>query len=175
MNLLDLDTKLEKDQKWYVAYTMSRQEKKVFKLLEQKQIKSFLPLKKSVKQWSDRKKIVEEPLFTSYVFVHIDIRCYYNVVSTSGVVRFIKFNEKPIEVKNCEIEKIKKIVENFKQIEVNNEKLLIGDRVLIIKGYLKGIDGILVEFRGKKKVAIKIDSINLNLLIDLPLEYIKKI
>jgi transcriptional antiterminator RfaH len=81
-------------QKWYAVYTRSRFEKQVLKGLQDQGIEAYLPLIKTVRQWSDRKKTVEVPLFSSYVFVHIDRRFYDQVLQTMGVVKYISFEGK---------------------------------------------------------------------------------
>jgi len=77
---------MEDPAKWYAVYTKSRTEKKLTGRLNEKGIESYLPLRKTLKQWSDRKKIVEEPLISSYVFVNIQNSRYYDVLNTQGAV-----------------------------------------------------------------------------------------
>ena len=83
------------DKKWYAIYVNSRHEKKVASLLESKLVEIFLPLQKKTKQWSDRKKIVLEPLFTSYLFVRIQETEKEKVRETSGVLNFVYWLGKP--------------------------------------------------------------------------------
>jgi Transcription termination factor nusG len=59
------------EKKWFVLYTKPRWEKKIHQLLDAKEIENYCPLNKVSKKWSDRMKIVEEPLFKSYVFVKV--------------------------------------------------------------------------------------------------------
>ena len=84
--------------KWFAIYVKSRNEKKVFNTLDSIGVESFLPLITKMKQWSDRRKKVEEPLFRSYLFVCIPLSDYYKVLNVSGVVKFICFEKKPVEV-----------------------------------------------------------------------------
>jgi len=92
--------------KWYVVYTRPRWEKKVADLLFRKKIEYYCPLNKVYKQWSDRKKLVAEPLFTSYVFVRIDESEQLTVRLTDGVINFVYWLGKPAQVRNEELEAI---------------------------------------------------------------------
>ena len=84
-------TDIKENKKWYAIYVKSTNEKKVFKTLDDIGIESFLPLITKMKQWSDRRKKVEEPLFRSYLFVNITLSDYYKVLNVNGVVKFISF------------------------------------------------------------------------------------
>lgn len=79
-------------QGWYVIYTQSRYEKKIAQKLNEQNFKVDLPFNTEVSQWSDRKKKIEKPLFSSYVFVYLDsLKDYSKAMSIDGVVLFIKF------------------------------------------------------------------------------------
>jgi len=99
---------MEKLRKWHVVYTKPKWEKKVDLNFAQKGIESWCPTQKKERQWSDRKKIIEEPLFKSYVFVKATKEEYNNVLSTMGVVRFLYFEKKPAIIRDNEIELIRK-------------------------------------------------------------------
>ena len=161
------------NKKWYAVYTKSRNEKKVNELLAEKGIESYLPLQKTLKQWSDRKKFVEEPLFRSYIFVRIDYKHHIDVLQTQGVVTFVKFAGKPEPVPDKQIEAVKMLLAENYDFEVTNENLKIGDKVEVTQGAMKGLQGELVEYRGKKKVVIRIDTIGQNLLVDIPAAYVR--
>jgi transcriptional antiterminator RfaH len=170
------DTGLDKCKTaWIVAYTKSRAEREVDSRLREKGITSFLPLKKTFKQWSDRKKWVEEPLFSSYVFVNVGKTDYYKAVSTTGIVRFLTNSGRPVQISDKEIEIIKKATSDYKSVELSGQKYSIGDKVLITQGSLRGTTGILVEFRGKYRVAIRIDSLGFSLLVDISINNLRLI
>jgi transcriptional antiterminator RfaH len=160
---------------WVVAYTRSRAEKEVDLRLGEKGLISYLPVIKSLRQWSDRKKWIEVPLFKSYVFVNVNKTDYYKAITTTGIIRFITNCGKPLKVSDQEIDVIRKIADNYSQIEICRHKFSIGDRVLITKGSLKGTNGILVEFRGKHRVAIMIGSLGFSLLLDISLDHLQLI
>ncbi len=167
--------KINHDKKWYAIYTKSRAEKKVFDLLNQKGIETYLPMQKCLKQWSDRKKWVEEPLFRSYIFVKIQDVEFLEVQKTNGVVCFITFERKKVPIPENQIEAVKQLLKNNIEIEHTTKKFFIDDTVEIISGNLTGIQGKLIEYKGKKKVLISIDSVSQGLLINVPLVSLRKI
>src|SRR5215211_2634080 len=95
------------ESKWYAVYTKPRWEKKVADLLTRKQIENYCPLNKVKRQWSDRKKIVMEPLFQSYVFVRVPKNMLTMVRETSGVLNFVYWLQKPAIIRDEEIDLIK--------------------------------------------------------------------
>src|SRR4030042_6761553 len=96
-----------KPSSWFAAYTRSRAEKAVARELEKQHINYYLPLYKTIRQWSDRKKKVEEPLIRSYIFVHITDKEYRKVLETSGVVNIVHFSGKPVSIPDWQIDNLK--------------------------------------------------------------------
>jgi len=103
---------------WYAAYTRPRWEKKVAGLLTQKEVENYCPLQEVERRWSDRKKIVLEPLFKSYVFVHIPEKGHLPVVQTEGVLNLVNYQGKPAIIRNEEIEVIRRFLENYRYVQV---------------------------------------------------------
>ena len=158
---------------WFAIYCRSRNEKKVNDLLQRDGIETYLPLLKSLKQWSDRKKWVEEPLFRSYIFVHISKTEYLKVLQSDGVVRFITFEGKPVPVPPQQILAIKQFLDKEENPEQFTDSFDIGDKVEIFRGSLKGLIGNLVDLRGKQKVRIEIESIGKSIILTIPKSYLK--
>jgi len=153
---------------WYAIYVKSRTEKKVASELQFLGIEYYLPLIKKLRQWSDRKKWVEEPLFRSYVFVRIEKKDYYDVLHINGVVRYVSFEGKAVRVPDEQIEAIHYFL-NEKEPELVDEKNWTkGQKVEIISGSMAGLTGTLVEFKGKHRVNIEIEAIGKSLLIQVP-------
>ncbi|NOZ57391.1 MAG: UpxY family transcription antiterminator [Calditrichaeota bacterium] len=144
---------------WYALYTKSRHEKKVDLQLREKGIESYLPLRGVWRQWSDRRKLVEEPLFRCYVFVHTNEKQRVRALQTYGAVRFVSFNGRPAIVRDEEIETIKRILREFPEAEAC-EPFSVGDLVEIVRGPLTGIMGRLEEIRGSRRLVVTIDSIH---------------
>ena len=160
---------------WYALYTKSRNEKQANELLTNSGIESYLPLIRTLKQWSDRKKWVEEPLFRSYIFVRISPAEYYEVLNTPGVVRYITFEGKAVAIPPQQIEAIRQFIVSgdiLPDVELN---LSPGSKVNIIAGPMKGINGELQEIMGKKKVRIEIDGLGQSIYLELPASHIRAI
>jgi transcription antitermination factor NusG len=164
----------EAGKSWYALYTRPRWEKKVSGYMEEAGIDHFLPMRKSLRQWSDRKKWVEEPLFRSYIFVHISSTDYYNALNIPGVVRYVSFGGKAVIIPERQIRMVQDLLALNIELEVTDETLKPGERVKIRFGALKDIEGELVEFRSKSMVALRIDHISGSILVSIPANYIMK-
>ncbi len=159
----------QKRKKWFAIYTKPRAEKKVLEEIKKYNIEAYLPLKKEVRQWKDRLKKVEVPLFNSYVFVKVDDKEYYELprYNIQGFLKYVTIGGKKVEVREKEINTIKKLLNNDVDVEVSGESFEIGEKVKIIRGALRGLTGKLVEVRGKKKFLIRIESLKTNLLVEI--------
>ena len=134
---------------WFVLYTKPRQEKNVTQMLLKKGIEAYCPLKKQIKQWSDRKKIVESPLFNSYVFVKLDDSARSKVFSVAGVVRYLFCCGVPAKVKDAEINEINKWLQEYKSEEFEVLSFTINERVKIKSGDFKSQTGVIIKQNGK--------------------------
>ena len=161
------------DKKWYAIYTRPRWEKKVAALLDEKGISNYLPLVKTLKRWSDRKTWVQEPLFKSYIFVHVDQREYLPALQTPGAVNYVCFERKAVAIPPLQIDAIKSFVKSGEDLLTDIPDIKIGDRVLIVLGPLKGLEGLLVEYQQKHRVRIMIEGIQQSLHLNIPLSYLK--
>ncbi len=161
--------------KWYAVYTRPRFEKQVLKGLLDQGIEGYLPLIKTMRQWSDRKKMVEVPLFSSYVFVHIDRRFYDQVLSTHGVVKYIAFEGKAATIPSDQIDNLRIIVDSNEMVETTWESRRKGDNVVVIAGSLKGLRGELITEGDRKKVLVRIEGIDQNLTVEVHTSLIEKI
>ncbi|MBN2611599.1 MAG: UpxY family transcription antiterminator [Bacteroidales bacterium] len=160
---------------WYALYTRPNHEKEVFRRLKEQQITAYLPLYTTIKQWSDRKKKVEIPLFSCYVFVHIAINDYYRVLNTSGGVRYVTFEGKAVAIPEKQIYLVKSLLDQDIQIEEVHDMLYSGAKVEIASGPLKGISGELIDFAGKKRVNIRLNEIRKSIVISVPMHLLKLI
>lgn len=161
------------DQKWYVVYTKPRAEKKVFQQLIDQGIDTFLPLIKTLKQWSDRKKWIEEPLFKSYIFVFISPNDYLKVLNIGGIVRFITFEGNAVPVPLQQIEAIREFISEPEPLEDQDNTYEIGDKVEIIRGPMAGLKGHLARKTGKNKVRIEIEAISQHILVSISNSYLR--
>jgi len=163
------------DKLWYAIYTRPRWEKKVSQFLSDKGIENYLPLQKTLKQWSDRRKWVYEPLFKSYVFVCIDQSQHLPTLQTPGVVRFITFERKAAPIPSLQIEAIKIFVETGEELLSDIPEMEIGDRVVVVRGALKGLEGTLVQISNKNRMRIMIEGIQQSLHLKMPASYLEKV
>ncbi len=161
--------------KWFALYTRPRWEKKVNALLQQKGIESYCPLNKVRRKWSDRIKIVEEPLFKSYVFVKVNDDNRTAVRMTDGVINFVYWDKKPAVIKEKEIETIKRFLGEHENVELVKMDLKPDQRVIITSGPLMDKEGKILELKNKvAKVAIDslgyilVANIDRNKLISVP-------
>lgn len=154
---------------WFAIYTRPRWEKKILSSLQSLEIEAFLPLRKRLKQWSDRKKWVEEPLFPGYIFVNVTGRAYFDAINVSGAVRYISFQGEAVVVPEGQIEAIKIFLQqDEKDEEVEDLCPEPGVKVDIIAGPLAGISGIMQSRKGHNKVTINIESVKQSIRVEIP-------
>ena len=161
--------------KWYALYTRPRAEKLVFNRLVEEGIETFLPLQKTYRMWSDRKKLVEKPLLTSYIFVKTNKKCFPVVYKTTGVVKFVSFEGQPVSIPQNQIDNLRLLINSDAEIEVTSEKLAQGDNVVVINGSLIGLTGELIRIGSKNRVVVRIDRLDQNLILKIPKAFLKKI
>jgi transcription antitermination factor NusG len=159
---------------WRVLYTKPRAEKKALESLNKKGYCVYLPCITVVRQWSDRKKKIQEPLFRSYLFVLCKANQISEAATDVSVVGVVRFNGRAAIVREEEMETIRRVEAGKDHVAVVEQKLTAGQKVLITNGTLKGLSGILTEFRGSHRVAIEIDSLGCNLLVEVPAANIGK-
>lgn len=112
---------------------------------------SYCPLVKTKRKWADRMKVVESPLFGSYLFVLVDRSEEERVLQTNGVVDYVKDFGKRAEISPIEIDKIKNLVNKYEDVEcVNLENLKCGDQVSLVDGIFFDLKGEVIEVRGKQ-------------------------
>lgn len=151
---------------WYAVYTRPRWEKKVAELLARKGIENYCPLNKVIKQWHDRKKLVEEPLFTSYVFVYLTPAEMVEVKKTDGVLNFVYWLGKPAVVKTEEIRTIQKFLNEYKDIQLERVRVSPADTIQVISGPLLNREGTVVEVY-QKKVKVILPSLGYAMVAEL--------
>jgi transcription elongation factor/antiterminator RfaH len=152
---------------WYALYTRPRHEKQVLQELTNRNIEAFLPTYKIRRRWSDRYKIVEEPLFKSYLFVRVDVnRRYYEAVRPYGAVGLIMFDGQPAQIPESEIEAIRKLVDS--ELPYNPHPYLkIGRRVRVRSGPLEGCEGILIRKKGLSRLVLSVNLLQQSVCAEL--------
>jgi transcription antitermination factor NusG len=156
---------------WYVIYTKPRHEKKVYEDLRLRDCTAYLPLVNHLSHWSDRRKMIQKPLFTSYVFVYLDdIASYYRVLQVDGFVMFIGFSGKLAMVKESEIETIKQLIANCREIELVQSDIRIGEKRKVRFGPLAGYEGEVISYKGKDRIIVRIESLRQDIMAVVPVE-----
>ena len=157
---MELNT-LKTTPQWFAVYTRSKTEKKVKERLSLAGFESFLPLQTVIKQWSDRKKKVEEPLIKSYVFVNTTEDKFTFLLNIPGVINILKYLGRPAVVRDVEIENLRIVVNNSNQVKtVAPFDLSEGEDVEVVKGPFKGLFATYIQHSGKHKVIVKVEVLN---------------
>ena len=139
---------------WYVIYTRSRFEKKVEESLIKNNVEAYCPKRWVEKQWSDRKKMVEEPLFRSYVFVKMLEHQKYDILNTNGVVKFVHFKGEMAKIREEEIDRIKLILNQYDHRQVLVDHLEANQMVTIGSGAFIDHQGRVLESKGNKIIIL---------------------
>jgi len=152
--------------KWLVFYTKSRHEKKSSEFLIKRGYEVFLPLQKVMRQWSDRKKKVEVPLFNSYVFVHDTEDKIPQILQTPGISWNIRYNDKPAILRQEELAIIQRFLSSGLFIETSaTPSMGVGDEVEVIDGALKGLRGSIIHSSAGDKFSVLLESIRQNIIV----------
>jgi len=163
------------EEKWYAVYTRPRAEKLVFQRLEEESIETFLPLQKTFRVWSDRKKLVEKPLLPSYIFVRTNKKNFPRVWNITGVVKFVSFEGNPVSIPQKQIDNLRLLINSNADIEVSSDRFETGDNVEVINGSLIGLTGELIKIGSKNRVIVRIDRLDQNLILKIPKAFLKKV
>lgn len=167
---------LKRTYRWYAIYTRSRSEKKLYIELEKKGIEAYLPLKKELRVWSDRKKWVETPLFTSYVFVKVSEREYYNAINSCWAARYVCFESRAVPIPDSQIESLKLFLEDTKRnVELTQNSLQKGDHLEVTLGPLKGVRGELLQLRGQHRIVLRFISLGCCVHADISMDEVKRL
>lgn len=144
---------------WYVVHTTPQREKTVANQIGNMGMEFFLPTYKTVRQWSDRKKKVELPLFPNYVFVYTSERERHLLFSISNLVKFVSFESKPVKVRETEIAAVRRVLD-ADDVEVGEASYFEnGSKVRIARGQLAGLEGRVLKQNGKSRLLIRIDEL----------------
>ena len=152
----------ETKKNWYAVYTKPRWEKKIAQKLQEKGITAYCPLNKVTRQWSDRKKVVLEPLFKGYVFVQIEDEKKWDARLVNGVLNYVYWNGKVAIIRDDEIDTIRRFLHEFSDVEVWEYKFEVNKKVRIKQGLLMNHEGILLEISGNR-ARVKIESMGVEL------------
>jgi transcription antitermination factor NusG len=115
------------NKKWFAVYTKPRFEKKVTEILNRKKIENYCPINKVVRQWSDRKKLVSEPLFPYFVFIKITECELLSLKEIDGVVNFVYWLGKPATIRDSEIDAIKQFLDEYNNVHLEKTQVNVNE------------------------------------------------
>src|ERR1700743_37561 len=161
--------------KWFPVYTHARAEKKACQALVKKGIETYLPLHRQLKQWSDRKKWIEEPFIKSYLFVHIKEHEQTEVLMTKGIARFIYFSGKVTAMPDRQIDELRLLMASPYELEVTAEDLHPGEKIVIKAGPLKGITGEIISYKTQKQLALRLENLGYTIIVHVAVSLIDRI
>jgi transcription antitermination factor NusG len=157
---------------WYAIYTRPRWEKKVVRQLEEEGIEHYCPLVKVERQWSDRRKIILEPLFSGYVFVRVNERDTAPVRKLDGCINFVYWLSKPAIIRGEEIEAIRQFLLDNERVQVEKTRVNLDDRVKIINGPFIEREGNVVGIKSRT-VKVMLPSLGFALVAEVDKQHVQ--
>jgi transcriptional antiterminator NusG len=159
------------DPRWYAVRTRSRFEAVTAAALRDKGFPEFLPMWRSCRQWSDRVKELDLPLFPGYVFCRFNARDPYPVLNSPGVVHIVSAGTRFVPVEDREIESIRSIcAAGVPAYPWDN--VIAGQRLMIVRGPLKGVEGTLISVRDQYRLVVSISLLQRSVSTELQRDWI---
>ena len=161
--------RVEAQYPWFALQVRTRHEAGVADYLQGKGYEYFLPMYKARRRWSDRTKQVNVPLFPGYLFCRFDPQNRLPILKTPGVTQIVGYNRVPVAVDENEINAIRTLVDSG----LPNQPcafLELGNRVRIEAGALRGLEGILLEVKGKRKLVLSITLLQRSVAVEIDSE-----
>lgn len=153
----------EVEARWFAVYTKYKREKQVQKHLREQGIEAYLPIQSFTRVYGRKKKRVELPLISCYIFTKITKAQYVKVLATLDVIHFVKIAKELIAIPEKEIEIMKRVVGGGMEIDVKEGSYQLGDEVEIIGGNLTGLKGWLVSAENEKNLVIELENLGYSL------------
>lgn len=151
---------------WFAVRVRSNFERATAQSLDYRGIRCFLPMYKARRQWSDRVKVVDLPLFTGYVFCHLEDRRFLPVLETPGVVQVVGTGSMPVPVEDHEMAALHRIASSGQDTQPW-PYLAVGQKVRMRTGALKNIEGFLTNVDGKDRVVVNIDLLQRSVAVSV--------
>ena len=159
---------------WFALQVRPRYEKQVAQSIAAKGISTFLPLYAERRQWSDRSKELEKPMFDGYVFCHVNLEERLPVLVTPGVLQFVGVGRTPVPVEDGEMEAIRAVVDSG-AVARPWAFLKEGDRVRIEAGPLRNVEGILVRQNERDHVVVSITLLQRSMAVQVDRNWLSPI
>jgi transcription antitermination factor NusG len=155
--------------RWYACHTRARSEKRVAALLLERKLPALLPTVTLTRQWADRRRAVEFPLFPGYVFARFALTELHEVLSVPGIATVVRFGTRPVPIREDEIENIERVAAGLSAIGTRPDPhpFAEGEAVRVVDGPFRGVCGIVVRIRGRHRVLAGLNDIDLAVSIDV--------
>jgi transcription antitermination factor NusG len=158
------------DDFWYVLYVKPRSEKKTTDALAALGLQVYVPTQRLLRQWKDRKKWLEVPLFNGYIFIKIAEKQRNLVFQEKNVLKYVRLGSEYAQVSDSEMERIRTISRSLTEvvmIEKTKKNALIGKRVRVISGLLVGLEGEIVAENNQTVLRVEIAGLGCMMLVEM--------
>lgn len=126
-----------------------------------------------MRQWSDRKKLIEVPLFPSYVFIYLqDMQSFYKGMHIDGVLNYVRFGKQIAKVSEDMMGNIRILSNNPQDLELSFNHFRKGQEVVITQGPLAGLSGEVIEYKGIRKILVRLTLLQRNMLVNVQESYL---
>ena len=161
---------------WYVVKTRSRAEVKVAERIDSKGLHVYLPLQRTIRQWSDRKKKVDVPLISNTLFVYTNEKSLSLLYDVPGFHSILHFLGKPALVRQNEINNLKLLLQENVEFEKQEcQEFKKGEKIEVIRGPLQGIIATSINEGRTHKLIVEIESMEQRFIVHVPKSCIRKI
>jgi transcription antitermination factor NusG len=158
---------------WYAIHVRSNFEQMVHRALEQKGYEVFSPTYRVKRRWSDRMKDIDVPLFPGYIFCRLDQQHRLPIVTTPGVVQLVGNGKKPVAITEDEITAVKTVLKSNLPY-MPWQSLVPGNRVVVDRGPLMGVQGVLLESRTGDRLVVSIDILNRAVAVEIDATWVQR-
>jgi len=158
---------------WFALQVRSRHETGVAEHLLSLGYEGFLPTYSHRKRWSDRVKEIRSPLFPGYMFCRFDPQFRLPILQTPGVIQVVGCKRQPVRIEESEIKSIQTLVSRGIPSQPWPFLLEVGERVRIDSGPLRGLEGIVLEFKGRRRLILSVTLLQRSVSVDMDAEFVK--
>lgn len=159
---------------WFALRLRSNYERVTAAHLRERGYEEFAPSYKVEKRWSDRKKLMDQFLFPGYLFCRFDPNDRLPILTAPGVVDIVGFGKSPQQIPDAEIERVRRMVDSGLLV-TPHPYLQVGQAVLIERGPLSGVEGILVEVKGKTRLVVSVNLLRRSVSAEVDRQSIRPI
>ena len=157
---------------WYAVRVRSNREAVVSLHLRERGLEEFTPSYRVERQWSDRVKLIDHPLFPGYVFCRLNVNDRMPVLTVPGVVSLVGIGKQPVSIPEAEVERVRTMIRSGVPV-MPWPFLKEGDPVLIERGPLAGLEGVLQKLKGKTRIVVSINLLQRSVSAEIDSAWIR--